>query len=98
MINVVSILTLFALTLSGVMSHVQPGVKLAAGASCDDVQPFQSYHIHILFWQNNANSTARAESLLAKFKSNFKLDDSNMCKYNPGDLNETDLCVFEVSL
>lgn len=79
-------------------AHVQPGVKLGVDTSCADIPPFQSYHIHILFWQNNKNSTAAAKLLLAKFMDAFHLNDSNMCKYNPGDLNETDLCVFEVTL
>mmetsp|Transcript_26702 Transcript_26702/g.39674 ORF Transcript_26702/g.39674 Transcript_26702/m.39674 type:complete len:162 (-) Transcript_26702:127-612(-) len=74
-------------------SHPHPGVHLK-GSSCLDAE-FQSYHIHTLFWHNNKNSTAAAEDLLQGFMTRFNLDQSNMCQYNPGDLRETDLCVFE---
>ena len=87
-------------SLISVTSHVHPGVTRIGDLSCGGSEgpPFQSYHIHILFWQNNKNSTTAAEDLLAKFMQTFHLDESNACKYNPGDLSETDLCVFEVRL
>lgn len=70
---------------------------MAKGESCTDSVPmFQSYHIHVLFWGNNANSTAAAESLRKQFMEEYSLtDEANGCKYNPGDLQETDLCMFE---
>jgi hypothetical protein len=83
--------------LGACLAHVHPGVKIIGDISCADIPPFQSYHIHTLFWQNNKNSTKAAETLLTKFMDEFHLDDSNMCKYNPGNLAETELCVFEVT-
>ena len=78
--------------------HVQRNISVPAGLSCTDgeIPPFQSYHIHILFWTNNKNSVKMAEDLLNKFMEEFYLTaEDNMCKYNPGDLQETEMCVFE---
>lgn len=81
-----------------VQAHEQKNVSVAAGLSCTegDIPPFQSYHIHILFWTNNKQSVQMAEDLLLKFMDQFSLTaEDNMCKYNPGNLEETALCVFE---
>ena len=44
------------------------------------IPPFQSYHIHTLFWQNNANSTHMAEKLLDGFMNSFGLTmEENSC-------------------
>ncbi|KAL6071154.1 DOPA 4,5-dioxygenase [Balamuthia mandrillaris] len=41
-------------------------------ASCDQGVDFQSYHIHVLFWQNNKNHTAGALQLRQKFIEAFR--------------------------
>ena len=39
-----------------------------------------------------------ADALIQDFMKAFDLTtEENMCKYNPGNLQETDICVFEVS-
>jgi DOPA 4,5-dioxygenase len=81
-----------------VNGHVHPNTSLASGLSCTDgtIPPFQSYHIHILFWTNNKKSIEMAENLLLKFMDRFSLtSEKNMCKFGPGNLEETDMCVFE---
>lgn len=71
----------FSLLVLSVYAHQQPGVRPPQGLSCTDaIPPFQSYHIHILFWQNNANSTRAAEILLQNFMKHFDLNESNACK------------------
>ena len=37
--------------------------------TCDDNPPFLSYHVHVLFWQNNATSVANAKRLYLDFAS-----------------------------
>jgi aromatic ring-cleaving dioxygenase len=81
-----------------VQAHEHRNVTVPAGLSCTDVDipPFQSYHIHVLFWTNNDQSILMAENLLKAFMEKFSLTaEKNMCQYNPGDLEETELCVFE---
>ena len=85
----------FLAVLNTVVSHMQPGLKLSDEDCTNSIPPFQSYHIHSLFWTNNADSIAAAENLLGKFMVQYNLTAAeNTCKYNPGDLKETDLCVF----
>lgn len=87
-----------SLVLSVAAGHPQPGVRSLGEEACMTLPPFQSYHIHTLFWQNNANSTKAAEKLQADFMTAFGLTyEANSCKYSPGDLRETEMCVFGVS-
>jgi len=60
--------------------------------TCADNPPFLSYHIHILFWQNNANHTAGALTLREKFVTAFKLADVAPCRDLFFDDN---MCMFE---
>lgn len=49
------ILAVFASLFVYALAHQQVGVVLPEGESCtDSIPPFQSYHIHALFWSNNA--------------------------------------------
>jgi hypothetical protein len=77
-----------------VFAHVQHGVIPLA--SCSDYPPAQSYHIHVLFWQNNANSTNSAINLQDEFMSHFNLSrDNDACPFEPGDTAPTSpMCVF----
>lgn len=52
-------------------AHVQPGLPRFSDEECRDGQPFLSYHIHTLFWQNNANSTNAALALQDEFAKHF---------------------------
>ena len=51
---------------------------------CDPTNPsFFSYHIHILFWQTNANSTAAALALRDSFAKEFNVQQH--CPIEAGD-------------
>ena len=52
-------------------AHVQPGMQRLSDEECSEEQPFLSYHIHTLFWQNNANSTNAAITLQDEFAKHF---------------------------
>lgn len=88
------ILVLVAAQLFLASAHVQPGVR--AMGSCADHPPAQSYHIHVLFWQTNTNSTNSALKLQDEFLANFGLTkESNTCPFEPGSTEpDAPMCVF----
>ena len=75
-------------------SHPQINVKKSD--SCEDHPAPQSYHIHVLFWQNNVNSTKAAILLQDNFLTKFGLTrENNTCAFEPGDdPADGSLCVF----
>ena len=77
-------------------AHMQPGLKTDVDCSTT-IPEFQSYHIHTLFWTNNADSIAAAESILTKFGQAYNVT-YDSCKYNPGDLDEHKMCIFDVRI
>jgi aromatic ring-cleaving dioxygenase len=89
------VITLFQLGL--IICHPHPGfTPLRSDVSCSDHPPAQSYHIHILFWQNNKNSTDAAIKLQNDFMSQFNITaERNTCAFGPGDIEpEASMCVF----
>ena len=69
------------LLINAVTAHPQQGVRVLTEDECHtSIPPFQSYHIHTLFWQNNGNSTKAAERLEAAFMEAFNLTyEANSC-------------------
>lgn len=63
-------------------AHLHPGMQALDQETCtSSIPPFQSYHIHTLFWQNNVNSTKAAERLQEHFMAEFGLTyEQNSCK------------------
>ena len=63
---------------------------------CSEHPAPQSYHIHVLFWGNNKNSTNAAISLQDDFLKQFNLTrESNTCPFAPGDVQpNSPMCVF----
>lgn len=58
--------------------------------------PLASYHIHVLFWQNNAEHVTSALGLRDAFITEFGLLGKN-CTISPGDpAPHQAMCVFEV--
>mmetsp|Transcript_17592 Transcript_17592/g.29644 ORF Transcript_17592/g.29644 Transcript_17592/m.29644 type:complete len:174 (+) Transcript_17592:30-551(+) len=86
-----------------VLSHEQPGLLQRLKKSQDEVDcspegvNFQSYHVHVLFWQNNQNSTLSAMKLQQDFMDAFGLKrNENHCQFQPGDTEpDADMCYFE---
>ena len=63
---------------------------------CDDAPTIFSYHIHVLFWQNNQVRVTSAMELRKKFIDRFKLEGKD-CDVSPGDpAPGHEMCVFEV--
>jgi hypothetical protein len=59
---------------------------------------FQSYHVHVLFWQNNRNSTAAALKLQGQFMEAFGLGLADKCQFSPSaTMPDADMCYFQVS-
>jgi aromatic ring-cleaving dioxygenase len=77
-----------------ISAHPQPGVRKSL--SCLDRPAPMSYHIHVMFWQNNANSTKAAEHLQDDFLKHFNMTrENNLCPFAPGDdAPDAAMCVF----
>jgi hypothetical protein len=59
---------------------------------------FQSYHVHVLFWQNNRNSTAAALKLQGQFMEAFGLGLADKCQFSPSaTMPDADMCYFQVN-
>ena len=85
---------LVVIALLCVDGHIQPGV--VSKVPCSEHPPAQSYHIHVLFWQNNKNSTNEAIQLQESFLSKFGLTyEKDTCPFSPGDIQpNAPMCVF----
>ena len=81
-------------------AHAQPGMVALPSAECDgDNIDFQSYHIHVLYWQNNQNSTDLALKLRKDFISKFELDETaDACTFSLGEPmpEQKKICIFDV--
>jgi aromatic ring-cleaving dioxygenase len=92
---VVTVFTIFQVTY--IVGHPHPGfAPISSGVVCSDHPTAQSYHIHILFWQNNKNSTNAAVKLQNDFMKQFnRTTEKNTCAFGPGDIEpEASMCVF----
>ncbi|KJE92493.1 hypothetical protein CAOG_03448 [Capsaspora owczarzaki ATCC 30864] len=73
-----------------------PHLKYLVGnaSACQDVDqvPILSYHVHILFWQNNEKSTADALALRQVAMDHFNLTNAPLCT---GLFDQGRLCAFE---
>jgi len=88
MLRLMISLSLLLLTYSHPSEVIMP-----ENMTCADLPPFQSYHIHVLFWQNNKESTTGALALRERFMSEFGLSDSQSC--DDDHLGQpTYLCMF----
>jgi aromatic ring-cleaving dioxygenase len=83
--------------------HVQPGMaslQNTSGCTLSSNSPdFMSYHVHVLFWQNNEKSTNDAMQLRVEFMKEFGLDGpSSVCTFSPGDPqpDRDTICAFGV--
>jgi len=66
--------------------------ELPANMTCKDNPPLRSFHIHLLFWQNNKENTAGALALKQQFAVDFNLTLEPPCR----DLFQEDrLCIFD---
>ena len=107
MFILLSILLCLYLT-SCCVSHLQPGIpyvtenmRVQSDFNISICTTFQSYHIHTMFLQNNANSTSAAIRLQESFMKEFGLTyEQSSCEFLPNDPNNLDpsttMCVFEV--
>ena len=61
---------------------------------CDSLPPPQSYHIHIIFYGTNTNSTNDADALKKQFAEEFDVTED--CPISPADLgiNQKTICAF----
>lgn len=88
----------FLLLVCGMLavSWAHPQVNVKPSASCELHPAPLSYHIHVLFWQNNVNSTKAAIALQDSFLTNFGLTrENNTCAFEPGDDPvDASLCAF----
>ena len=65
---------------------------------CEGAPTIYSYHIHVMFWQNNKPRTASALELREQFIKRFELEGKD-CEIFPGDpAPGHEMCVFEVNL
>lgn len=79
-------------------AHVQENYVKFDKAVCTSKPPLLSYHIHVLFWQNNQNSTNAALKLQQEFMKEFGLDENDKCQFEAGDIKpRADLCYFGVN-
>lgn len=80
-----------------VTAHQQQGLKHTVSCDSGAIPPFQSYHIHVLFWQSNRNSTSAALELQEKFFFKFGLTRPvDLCPFEPGGTEpDASLCYFE---
>jgi len=70
-------------------------VSLPENMTCEDLPPFQSYHIHVHFWQKNKDSVAGALALRSRFISEFGVSESLPC--DDSHLGQpTYLCMLDV--
>lgn len=68
--------------------------------TCADHPTIYSYHLHVLFLQNNASSVSRAMALQTQFYAQFGLEGKDNCTGNAGDpFNKGDmvLCAFDTA-
>lgn len=86
------------LALKSTDGHPQPGITRTS-ESCLDYPELQNYHIHVLFWQNNKNSTENAVKLKDDFMKEFNLDPTqDICPFPANSLPaDASMCVFNTS-
>ena len=80
--------------------HFTDEVEDRKNKPCDDAKIY-SYHIHVLFWQNNENRTGSAIALRNDFIENFKPESGKMknCTITAGaPAPGLDICMFGVDL
>jgi aromatic ring-cleaving dioxygenase len=80
-------------------AHSHPNVNALTDFECGKFPAFESYHIHVLFWQNNAESTAAALKLRSDFMIEFGLNETSTCEMLPSDPapTEKDICFFNTA-
>jgi len=97
---------LVSLILALVAAHSQPGLKYITNEkrsgkiieSYSSCWPFQSFHIHVMFWPSNTNSTSAAEQLQVLFMKQFQLTyESNTCPFPNSDIapDFVEICIFK---
>ena len=87
-------------------AHEQPSLEHLDAVQCNPAKtnvyrPFVSYHIHVLFWQNNNASVAAAEELQSLFSEKFSItDEANHCDFEAKDVEpqQSDLCLFDIDM
>eukprot|EP00750_Incisomonas_marina_P028654 INCI6805.1.p1 GENE.INCI6805.1~~INCI6805.1.p1 ORF type:complete len:199 (-),score=18.31 INCI6805.1:67-663(-) len=79
-----------------VAAHPHSGT--ACSSAAENNIPLLSYHVHVLFWPSNNDSTAAAMKLQADFIEAFDLVGKPNCTFQAGDpaANVTEICAFEV--
>ncbi|KAJ1409951.1 DOPA-like domain-containing protein [Ochromonadaceae sp. CCMP2298] len=79
----------------GLLQRLQLSSKDEIDCTPEGVQ-FQSYHVHVLFWQNNRNSTAAALKLQGQFMEAFGLGLADKCQFSPSaTMPDADMCYFQ---
>ena len=65
---------------------------------CGPKAIFESYHIHVLFWPSNSNSTAAAIELRKSFANEFQVTQD--CPISPADPapRQRTICAFPVDM
>lgn len=101
-----SLIVLLSSVLTFAASHPHPGLQYIRNdkhtgtifenfSSC---WPFQSYHIHVMFWPSNLNSTAAVQQLEAYFMKQFQLTyEANTCPFPNSVISPdyTEICIFK---
>jgi aromatic ring-cleaving dioxygenase len=81
-------------------AHSQPGMSQLSTEECSkDNINFQSYHIHVIYWGSNKNSTNAALTLRKNFINKFELDEeADACPFQPSDPepDRKTICIFPV--
>ena len=93
----------FTLVFAHVSAHSLMGPPPMTASECDEGAPlpFQSYHLHVLFWGSSESSTSAALALRSQFISDFSNSTSPLpsCDILPSDPapSQLTLCSFGVS-
>ena len=82
-----------------VSGHSALGPTALDSIDCDNFPPFQSYHIHVLYWPNNTNSTSAAMVLRDQFIESFNVKE--VCSeegVSPADPapQQDEICSFSI--
>jgi len=79
----------------GAVAHPTFYPRNALNPACDNAPQIFSFHIHILFWQNNNDSVNAAWDLRNSFMGHFNLTDTGACDDSNTTHPPTEMCMFE---
>lgn len=95
--NLLFLYLLFCLVFVTLEGHQHPGIGKLPTEDCNSKEAieWQSYHIHILFWQNNNASIAAIDTLVASVLTEYDLDEEKTCLFQPGEpMPRAKMCFF----